>query len=417
VEKPMTLYRELTTTLTIEKPLINYKVTTFTKISTSVESVTITKIKTAEDDEDFVKTKEFNKKPTSEFNKKTTSEYETEAKTPAVPPKTVTIFTNNPQYDKPSMSETIRFTTNMNDNVVSDPALVKTVTRENVASVPAYIKTVTVTKDAISSSDPALVKTVTRENVASVPAYIKTVTVTKDAISSSDPALVKTVTVSNDDENKSSDRVLVKTVTVSNNENTSNPSTIIKTVFKTVTNEQPTVDLPISIMTLTTSIISISSIPAVSIISQAVTVTKTIRENLDHPSPSVSIETVTVTERTYLDPAEAEVTTTKKQKEPSEKIPSMTIDKTLDCEDDMTIPKKIKKKGETKNRSQEITKATNKGCEVTTDSNKHRTICRFVNMAKKNVQTSSRKKRTVVKTVWADESEDCENTITKTVFS
>lgn len=45
IDKPFTLYRELTTTVTIEKPLINYKVTTFTKISTQVESVTVTQFK------------------------------------------------------------------------------------------------------------------------------------------------------------------------------------------------------------------------------------------------------------------------------------------------------------------------------------------------------------------------------------
>ncbi|KAM0680020.1 hypothetical protein GINT2_001707 [Glugoides intestinalis] len=42
VEKPITLFRELTTTVTREKPIINYRVTTFTEVSTKIENKTVT---------------------------------------------------------------------------------------------------------------------------------------------------------------------------------------------------------------------------------------------------------------------------------------------------------------------------------------------------------------------------------------
>lgn len=355
VERPLTLYRELTTTLTVEKPLINYKVTTFTQFSTKIESVTITKIKGAEYTTSRQKIMvSDDKEPDLQLDSKvstTKSKSSSSVELKTVEPKTVTIFTNSATVESPKQS------------------------------------IITITKSAEASSSSSTTSSLSVSKI----------------IESSIPSI----------------STVIQTVTV--DVTPSSTATSISTVFRTVSKAIASTTLPASILEVKTEI------PLSSVVR---TVTKTVKDNSDYEIPKKSIltvSTITVTEREMDKPESTDnsILTSRivKKKETSDAVQSKTQSSKL-CNDLISClqaSKKYQKKFNLKSKGFEVTKAIAKGCETTMDSTreKPRTICRFVNLAKKIPTTSSaaRKKRTVIKTVFADEDEECDNTVTKTVFA
>lgn len=186
IEKPFTLYREFTTTVTSEKPIINYKVTTMTSFQTTTETKVITVSQ--------------NYRSTSNYHKENCEGID------CISRPIVTI--NRCEYNNiyiPPVNEKVstvfvcitpKITKHINTQTKEIPLSIQPVTvtveRSIITTPPEVTKTVTVDKEI--SSD--IFKTVTVEKttpIISIQESIKTVTVEK--IQSSTPEFIKTIIV------------------------------------------------------------------------------------------------------------------------------------------------------------------------------------------------------------------------------
>lgn len=171
IEKPFTLYREFTTTVTSEKPIINYKVTTFTSIQTMTETR-------------FINSGEANNRSTrnTEYCTGENCQYrptitinrcnETSNFIPPYNPNYSTVF----NCIRPTLSKQPH-----SDSVKTESAVTVTVEKSS-SPVSETIRTVTVERPLstpLSTTEPAKTITVER-SISAIPNITTTVTVEKE---------------------------------------------------------------------------------------------------------------------------------------------------------------------------------------------------------------------------------------------
>ena len=239
----------------------------------------------------------------------------------------------------------------------------------------------------------------------------KTITVFRNQLQQTDEAPAITITkildssaqTPSESSNKVADHAeapksfITKIVTVDNTQATVQPSlvTITSTVTRNASNKD---EVPVEK--------SKTEVPPVSIS----TVTKTVTGEAEKVNKSSEcVSTVTVTEKPKKEMVNGESKELIASKAPATSD-SNKIQKKISCDDVFScfnIPNKGPKKALAKENAPNITKAIAKGCEVTSDVKKTRprTICRFTNISNKKPVKSGRKKRTVFKTVYADDED------------